>query len=87
MGDKPRVLLVSTKYHPFIGGGERQVKKLAGALVRQGVKVKIVTGKLKYVEKNFGPIEAFEIIDGIEDHRHFARGLPLNLSNPLFFLL
>jgi len=55
----PRVMMVSRLFFPWIGGTERQAQKLAGALVEQGIDVRILTGRW------FRGTPAADTVDGV----------------------
>ena len=60
---KPRVLIVSTYYHPVIGGVESHARQLARSLRARGFPVEVVT---KRADRHDSPVEA---IDGVPVHR------------------
>jgi glycosyltransferase involved in cell wall biosynthesis len=59
-----RVVMVVRLFHPWIGGTERQAHRLAQHLVKQGVEVRVVTGRW------FKGTPRRETIDGIEVFRN-----------------
>lgn len=65
---RPRVLLLTTYYHPVLGGVETNVRRLGAFLRRQGFDVRIVT---KHALAD-SPVD--ELVDGISVHRVPPRG-------------
>ncbi len=60
---KPRVLVLSTYYHPVLGGAETHARRLVSYLHRAGFEVQVVT---KRVSREH-PVEA--IVDDVRVHR------------------
>jgi glycosyltransferase involved in cell wall biosynthesis len=60
---KPRVLLVTTYYHPVIGGVETHARQLVQHLGARGFAIEVVT---KRTSRDHAPIEQ---IDGVKVHR------------------
>jgi glycosyltransferase involved in cell wall biosynthesis len=61
-----RIVMVVRLFHPWIGGTERQAHRLAQHLVKQGVEVRVVTGRW------FRGTPRRETIGGIEVFRNHA---------------
>ena len=61
-----RVLMITTRFYPVVGGAEKQAQKLAKKLVEKGLDVKVVTGwwDRKTPRK--------EMVDGIPVFRNFT---------------
>jgi glycosyltransferase involved in cell wall biosynthesis len=59
----PRIILLTTYYYPFIGGGESHARRLASYLARHGIGVVILT---KRVDRHS---PALEKIDGVPVYR------------------
>jgi len=61
-----KVLMVISQFYPIIGGAERQAQLLAKTLIKEGIRVQVVTGwwNLKTRRR--------EIIDGIRVFRNFS---------------
>lgn len=61
---KPRILFLISKFHPLIGGAEKQAQRQASELIRRGYSVIVLTGRHNKEWKNF------EILDNILIHRY-----------------
>ena len=57
-----RILMVSTYFHPIVGGAERQALGLAKELIKAGHSVTVATCR-------FSGLSASEIVEGIQVHR------------------
>lgn len=70
----PCICMLIPSFYPLIGGAEQQAGQLARKLVDKGLKVFILTRRIKGTEK-------FEIINGVSVYRTFAK------FHTIFFLL
>lgn len=61
-----RVLMVIRRFHPLIGGAERQAHRLANRLISKGIDVKVITGWTVW-----GTLRR-EIINGVPIFRNFT---------------
>lgn len=57
-----KLVMVIQKYHPFIGGAERQLRALSSRLKERGVDVTILT-------RRYGGLPPFELVDGVRVYR------------------
>ena len=77
----PRICMLIPSFHPIVGGAERQAIQLSCTLVDMGLKVFIVTRRLKATEK-------FEVLNGVPVHRTFYKWHMLSfIFSALFFLI
>jgi len=63
---KISICMLIPSFYPLIGGAEEQARQLAGSLKKKGVRVFIVTRKLKNTSKS-------ELINGVRVYRTFCR--------------
>src|SRR5271165_4785607 len=78
------VLMFCSQFRPIVGGAERQAEKLSKALVRKGLRVKVLTPR-------WGPDAPVHEIDcGVEIHRFpffdLAKAIPIHGIGPLNLL-
>lgn len=59
------VCMITSLFHPIIGGAERQAQQLAARLIRNGVEVCILT-------RRYPGLKAYEEIEGVPIHRVFT---------------
>ena len=73
-----RVVMVIQRYHPFVGGAERQLGQLSSRLQKRGVEVTVLT-------RRFANLPAFEMVDDIPVYRLPAPG-PKPLAAAVFIV-
>ncbi len=78
------VLMFCPQFRPIVGGAERQAEKLTRALVRKGLRVKVLTPRL------IADTPAYEDDCGVEIHRYplfdLAKTVPVRGIGPLNLL-
>lgn len=76
MDRRIRVAMLIQRYHPYVGGAERQLRSLAPVLQESGVDLQVFT-------RRYDGSPAFELIDGVPVHRIAAP--PPKPAASLFF--
>ncbi len=74
-----KVIMVISQFYPLLGGAEVQARQLAGALVKKGVHVSVLTRRLKGVPPR-------EVLDGVSVYRAI-RTVPVPFLWGVFFML
>ena len=67
--NNPRVLMIISQFYPLLGGAEVQAQLLASSLIKRGMKVSVLTRKLKGLPR-------YELMEGIPVYRAI-RTIPL----------
>lgn len=64
-----KVCILLSQFYPIVGGAEKQAQQLAEGLIKHGVDVRVVTGRLDDDSKYF------EYVNNIPVYRHYCFGI------------
>lgn len=86
-----RVLMVIGRFYPFVGGAEKQLQKLCKELIKQGLSVKVVTGRHLPFLKEEDNIEGIPIsrvgVHGIKQSDFIRFGSYTNMFTLLWYMI